>query len=102
MVVKKKSKEDNKVVAAVILSSALAALFLFNILVLVQDLKQGFQGAANSYALWPALALAIYAFVKSSNKVIRYTAVVVITVLAVGILVWLLGVTNAVNLRTNY
>jgi len=102
MAKKKNNLGENKAILAAGASTVLAALVLFKTFELVQNLKQNFQGAPNSYALWPALALAIYAFVVTKDTKVKYVSIAVLAVLATCILVWFFGVTGAVNLQYNY
>ena len=102
MAKKKNNPNENKAMLAVGASAVLAALVLFKTFELVQNLKQNFQGAPNSYALWPALALAVYAFATTKDTKVKYIAVAVLAVLATSILVWFFGVTGAVNLQYKY
>ncbi|MBP9738798.1 hypothetical protein KBD20_03860 [Candidatus Saccharibacteria bacterium] len=102
MAKKKDNQNENKAMLAVGASTVLAALVLFKTFVVVQNLKQNFQGAPNSYALWPALALAIYAFLVTKDTKVKYVSIAVLAVLATCILVWFFGVTGAVNLQYNY
>jgi hypothetical protein len=102
MAKKKNNRSENKVILAVGASTVLAALVLIKTFELVQNLKQNFQGAPNSYALWPALVLALYAFITTKDTKVKYIAVAVLAVLATCILVWFFGVTGAVNLEYNY
>lgn len=101
---KKTSKStDNNLIPLLLGFSVVTTLFfLYRIFVLVQDLRQDIQGAPNSYAFWPALAAALYVY--SSTKEYRYKhiAIVLVTTLVVGMLVWLFGVTKLVDLRTIY
>lgn len=102
MAKKKNNIGENKAILATGASTVLAALVLFKTFEIVQNLKQNFQGSPNSYALWPALALAIYAFVVTKDTKVKYASVAVLAVLVTCILIWLFGVTGAVNLQHNY
>jgi|GEM_PF-1138106 hypothetical protein len=96
---KKKINSNQKfTILAAGISVVLTMLVLLRTFELVQNLKLNFQGAPNSYALWPALALAIYAIATTKNTKVRYVSTVVIAVLATCVLVWFFGVTNAVYL----
>lgn len=102
MAKKKVNSNETKAMLAAGASTVLAVLVLFKTFELVQNLKQNFQGAPNSYALWPALLLAIYAFVVTKDTKVKYVSIAVLAILATCILVWLFGVTGAVNLQYNY
>ena len=102
MAKKKSSSNETKATLAVAVSALLTSLVLFKTFELVQNLKQNFQGAPNSYALWPALVLAIYAFVVTKDTKVKYISVAVLAILVTCILVWFFGVTGAVNLQYNY
>jgi cation transporter-like permease len=102
MAKKKNTLDENKSTLAAGASTVLTSLVLFKTFELVQNLKQNFQGAPNSYALWPALALAIYAFLVTKDTKVKYVSIAVLAVLATCILVWFFGVTGAVNLQYNY
>lgn len=100
--IKKNNSNENKAMLTTVTSALLAALVLFKTFENVQNLKQDMQGAPNSYALWPALVLSLYAFSKTRNIRIKYAVVAIVTVLAVSILVWFFGVTEATNFLYNY
>lgn len=94
----KKSKSSNdKTTLAIAGGIILAILVLLRTFALVKaaSSEQNIIGAPNSFALWPAAALAVYALVRSKDIRVKYLAIIVLTVLAVSILVWLFGVTGA-------
>ena len=99
MAKKKDNSNDSMAAVAVAASAALTALVLLRTFELVQDLRYGFQGAPNSYAFWPALVLAIFAFATAKETKVKYVAIAVIAVLTTSIMVWLFGVAGTVSPR---
>jgi hypothetical protein len=92
----KQTKNNNTTDIALLVSGVLAFIFLYSVLVLVRSAKMdGAQGAPNSFAAWPSLALASYAFAAIDKPSRKYVSIAVIAVLATGFLVWLLGTTGA-------
>lgn len=94
MAKKKDTSNENLPTLAAAASATLSVLVLLGTFELVQNVKLGLQDAPNSYALWPAVILAIFAFVTAKDTKVKYVAVAVMAVLATSVLVWLFGVAN--------
>jgi hypothetical protein len=91
----KKSSQNVLVTISVVLSLLLTGYYVYGILQLVQNLRSGMVGSPSVYALVPAGLLAIYVAYSAKKQWEKYYAVIVITVLLMGLLVWFLGVTGA-------
>lgn len=91
----KKSSQNVLVTISVVLSLLLTGYYVYGILQLVQNLRSGMVGSPSVYALVPAGLLAIYVAYSAKEQWEKYYAVIVITVLLMGLLVWFLGVTGA-------
>jgi hypothetical protein len=91
----KKSSKNVLVTISVVLSLILTGYYLYGLLRLIQDAKSGLVGSPSVYALVPAGLLAIYIAYSAKEQWEKYYAVIVITVLLMGLLVWFLGVTGA-------
>ena len=91
----KKSSQKVLVTISVVLSLLLTGYYVYGILQLVQNLRSGMVGSPSVYALVPAGLLAIYVAYSAKEQWEKYYAVIVITVLLMGLLVWFLGVTGA-------
>jgi hypothetical protein len=99
------SVDDNQLVeVALIISVLLAGWFFYDLLRLLQDLKQfDILGSPNSFAAWPSGLLALYIFIKDKRPGVHYVAVATLTVILSGFLVWLFGATGyGEDLATNY
>jgi hypothetical protein len=94
-VASKKSSKNVLVTISVVLSLILTGYYLYGLLRLIQDAKSGLVGSPSVYALVPAGLLAIYIAYSAKEQWEKYYAVIVITVLLMGLLVWFLGVTGA-------
>ena len=91
----KKSSQNVLVTISVVLSLLLTGYYVYGILQLVQNLRSGMVGSPSVYALVPAGLLVIYVAYSAKEQWEKYYAVIVITVLLMGLLVWFLGVTGA-------
>lgn len=93
----KKSDKNVLVTISVILSLVLTGYYLYGLLKLVQQLRVGELNSPNVYALIPAGLLAIYIAYTAKEQWEKYYAVIVLTVLLMGLVVWFLGATGAGN-----
>ena len=101
---KKQQNNENIVSLALIISILLVAYFLIHLLQLLQNVKvNGIVGSPSTYAAVPGGLLALYVLAKSRNRSQKYLAVIVLSVIFTGVIVWLFGATGAgSSLATNF
>lgn len=94
----KKSTADTKYSNYIIGASALlCGLFFYQLMILLQNVKVGILGSPNTIALTISAILAVYILANTKNRIHKYIGIIILTVLVVGILLWLFGTTSAGN-----
>ena len=89
-----KKSSNTLVTISVVLSLVLTGYYLYVLLKLVQQLRVGILDSPSTYALVPAGLLAIYIFYSAKEQWEKYYAVIILTILLMGLVVWFVGATN--------